>query len=153
MKMMTKTAAILGLVLFLNLYAGAHEHKAPHGGALVELGEEYAHIEVVLEAATGKITGYLLDGEAEKAVRIKQNEIELKISTIEGKDMPITVSLKAMANLLSEEKVGDTSQFGGQSDKLKNTKKFEASVNAVTVKGKEFKDVKFKFPEGNEEKK
>jgi hypothetical protein len=63
------------------------------------------------------------------------------------------VSLKAMANLLSEEKVGDTSQFGGQSDKLKNVKKFEASVNAVTVKGKEFKDVKFKFPEGNEEKK
>ena len=48
-----------------------HEHTAPHGGALVGLGKEFAHVELVLEKATGKLTGYVLDGEAEKPVRLR----------------------------------------------------------------------------------
>jgi hypothetical protein len=42
-----------------------HEHTAPHGGSLVEFGEEFAHIELVLDSATGVLTAYVLDGEAE----------------------------------------------------------------------------------------
>ena len=49
---------------------GGHEHVAPHGGALVELGEELAHLELVHDPTTGTLTAYVLDGEAEQAVRV-----------------------------------------------------------------------------------
>jgi hypothetical protein len=56
-----------------------HEHHAPHDGTLVELGEEFAHLELVLNAQTGTLTVYVLDGEAEQSVRIAQPEIELTV--------------------------------------------------------------------------
>ena len=46
-----------------------HEHTAPHGGTLVVFGNEFAHIELVLDQTTGKLTAYVLDGEAEKSVQ------------------------------------------------------------------------------------
>jgi hypothetical protein len=38
-----------------------HEHKAPHGGLLVEVGEEFAYIELVLDRTSGTLTAYMLD--------------------------------------------------------------------------------------------
>lgn len=125
--------------------ASAHEHHAPHKGTLVEFGEEFAHLELVIDSTSGKISGYVLDGEAEKPVRIPQKDITLKITKEE-----FSVVLKAVANELSGEKEGDTSEFSGQSDKLKALKNFDALVLQITVKGKEFKDIKFNFPKGNE---
>jgi len=127
----------------------AHEHHAPHKGTLVEFGEEFAHLELVIDSATGKISAYVLDGEAEKAIRVAQKEIEIKVLKSEKSDA-FTFSLKAQAVVLSGEKEGDTSEFAGASDKLKGLKVFDGTVSAITVKGKEFKDVKFNFPKGNE---
>ena len=42
-----------------------HEHHAPHHGALEVLGDEFAHVELVLDEKTGRLTAYVLDGEAE----------------------------------------------------------------------------------------
>jgi hypothetical protein len=149
-----KTLGLLAAATVLSLAATGgehkHEHKAPHHGTLVVFGEEFAHIELVLDKKTGKLTAYVLDGEAEKAVRIKLNEIELKINKIEKKSAEVSLKLKGVANVLTGEKEGDTSEFSAQSDDLKGVKKFEAVVSAITIKGKEFKDTKFKFPEGNE---
>jgi len=126
-----------------------HVHKAPHGGALVVVGDEFAHLEFVLDKE-GKLTAYVLDGEAEKAVRIKQKEIALKIESIDGKKQDLKVKLKAVANVLTGESEGDTSEFATVAAELKGAKKFCAELDAVKVKGKEFKDVHFDFPEGNE---
>jgi hypothetical protein len=142
--------SLAGLVLVfatIAVPALAHEHHPPHKGTLVELGEEFAHLELVLDPATGKLTAYGLDGEAEKAMRLKQKEIEIKITGI--KDLP-SIKLKAKANALTGETEGDTSEFTAQSDKLKNVKEFDGVVIDVTIKGTQFKDVKFNFPKGNE---
>lgn len=38
----------------------AHEdHKAPHGGSLLELGEEEAHVELIHDAKTGTLEAYV----------------------------------------------------------------------------------------------
>ena len=117
------------LLVAIGVIAGqtqAHEHHPPHKGTLIELGEEFAHLEMVLDPATGKITVYGLDGEAEKAMRLKQKEIEITITGV--KDLP-SITLKAKANALSGEKPeGDTSEFTAQSDKLKNVKEFDGVV-------------------------
>lgn len=126
-----------------------HEHHAPHKGTLVEFGEEFAHLELVLDPATGKITAYTLDGEAENAVRIKQTEIEVAVSP--AKAEAFTVKLKAVASTLTGETVGDSSQFEGQDDKLKDLKEFDGKIAAIELKGQAFKDVGFNFPKGNEE--
>jgi hypothetical protein len=128
---------------------GKHEHKPPHAGTLVEFGEEFAHLELVLDGATGKLTGYVLDGEAEKPVKVEQAEIVLKVK---GKPAEFMVPLTGMGNALTGEKPGDTSQFEGQSDGLKGLKEFDAAVSRITIKGNSFKDVSFNFPQGNEGK-
>lgn len=137
------------LILFVSMFiAGnvlAHEHHAPHGGTLIELSEEeFAHLELVLDSQEGKLTGYVLDGEAEKSIRIPQEEIELKT-----KDKGDIV-LKAVANPLTGETVGDTSEFSTQSDNLKSITTFEGSVVSVLVKGKEFDNVSFTFSKDKE---
>jgi hypothetical protein len=142
-----KIAVALLTLLFVSLQASAHEHHAPHKGTLVEFGEEFAHLELVLDPATGKLTAYGLDGEAEKAVRLKQLEIVIGITGI--KDLQ-TITLKAQGSELSGEKPGDTSEFSVTAEQLKNVKTFDGIVVAITIRGKDFKDVKFNFPKGNE---
>ena len=146
--MRSKWAAGLATIFCATLFA--HEHHASHKGTLVECGEEFAHLELVLEK-NGKLTGYMLDGEAENAQRVKQKEIEIKITSIDGKAQALTVTLKAVANVLTGESEGDTSEFAATVLALKDASKFEGSIGALNVKGADFKDVKFKFPEGNEE--
>ena len=127
-----------------------HEHTAPHGGTLVVFGDEFAHIELVLDQTTGKLTGYVLDGEAEKSVRLSQKTVELKIHR-EDTQSDFTLQLSGVPNVLTGETEGDTSQFAGQSDALQGASEFHAEIVSITVKGQMFADIDFEFPEGNEE--
>lgn len=120
-----------------------HEHVAPHGGTLVVLGEEFAHLEFVLDPKAGRLDLYLLGGEAETPVRSEATEISLKL---DGKDL----SLKAVANELTGEKVGDTSQFQVESPLLKGVESCQMTLPGISVLGRQFEELSFPFPEGNE---
>ena len=113
------------------------------------MGEEFAHVELVLEKATGKLTGYVLDGEAKKPVRLSQGAIELKIDRLNS-GHTVALQLIAVANVLTGETQGDTSHFAGQSDELIGATEFHAEIVSIVVKGQPFVDVDFEFPEGNE---
>ena len=127
-----------------------HEHTALHGGTLVVFGDEFAHIEFVLDQTTGKLTGYVLDGEAEKSVRVSQKTIELKIHR-EDSQSDFSLQLSGVANVLTGEAEGDTSQFTAQSDALKGASEFHAEIVSIGIKGQVFTNIDFEFPEGNEE--
>lgn len=126
----------------------SHEHRAPHGGTLVVLGEEFAHLEVVLDAAKERLTVYALDGEAEQSVSLAQKEIEIEVE----KPQKFAIKLEPKGNALTGETKGATSEFVGQNERLRNSKEFNASVKSITIRGREFKNVSFNFPKGNEEK-
>jgi hypothetical protein len=126
-----------------------HEHHAPHKGTLVELGEEFAHLELVLNTQTGMLTAYVLDGEAEQSVRIAQPQIEVMLR-LPDSPKPLGLTLSAAANPLTGETVGQSSQFQVQSDALKGATRFSGRVKSVTAKGGRFENVAFSFPEGNE---
>ena len=126
-----------------------HEHTAPHGGTLVVLGDEFAHVEFVLEKTTGKLTAYVLDGEAEKPIRLTDKTIGLNVKQLNS-EQARTLQLKAVANVLTGETEGDTSQFEGQSDELAGVTEFHAEIASIIVKGQTFTYVDFNFPEGNE---
>jgi hypothetical protein len=141
-----------------------HAEKGPHEGALVAIGHDDAHLEIVLDAETGKLTAYVLDGEAAKPIAIKQKNLQLAITLEhdahekEGDDKQedqkkdevpesaLTLTLAAV----SPDADGKASEFSGQSDELKGAKEFEAALTSITVGDEQFKGVTFKYPEGNE---
>lgn len=121
-----------------------HEHTAPHGGTLIELGEEFAHVELVLDSAAGRLTAYVLDGEAESAVRIA--DAELRFTLQPPAVGPLDVVLAAVPNPLSGETVGDTSQFAATVPALRGVEEFFGSLHGVTVRGQAFSDLVFSVP-------
>jgi len=127
--------------------AHKHEHVAPHGGTAVVLGDELYHLELVLDATKGLLQVYVLDGELEKFVRITDPAIEL---TATAGGLTHTLVLKPSTNDATGETVGDTSLYEAQAEWLKTTPVFDAVVKLVSIRGKEFQDVKFNFPKGNE---
>jgi hypothetical protein len=57
----------------------AHASAGPHGGSLIELGEEEYHAELVHDDASGIVTVYLLDSAAKTAVPIDATEVVINL--------------------------------------------------------------------------
>ncbi len=120
-----------------------HEHTAPHDGTLIVFGEEFAHLELVLDGQAGKLTAYVLDGEAENPVRLEAPQLEIR----QGEEV---LQLLPVANELTGETAESTSQYEVTADSLKGATTWKGSVVAITLKGQSFEEVEFDFPEGNE---
>ena len=122
-----------------------HHHSAPHGGTLIELGDHVGHAELLIDDE-GKITLYLLDGEAEAPIRTTQETITIEM-TPEGGD-PIVVDLAAMENVLTSETIGDTSQFGGMSEELAGVERAMGKILSIDFRGMQYENVEINYPEG-----
>ncbi|GMV20385.1 MAG: hypothetical protein AMXMBFR57_03340 [Acidimicrobiia bacterium] len=121
-----------------------HHHTAPHGGALLELGEHFSFLELVVDPATGRVTLYVLDGEAEKAVRVAHPNLTLTITEPAGITAPLT--LQARASTLTGETVGDSSEFAGVLDALKGANAVKARLATISVKGQTFENLELSWP-------
>jgi hypothetical protein len=124
-----------------------HHHEAPHGGTLVVLGDEFAHLEFLLYAQTGLLQVYALDGMAIMGTRLQQPDINLNITTTEKS---FDLKLTAQSNPLTGEKIGDSSLYSIISQDLIGLTQFKVKLDQIVIKGIAFKDVLFDFPEGNE---
>jgi len=124
---------------------GHHHHTAPNGGTLVEIGDHQYNLEFVRDAAAGTLTAYVLDGHAEKFIRVSLTIIPI-VATVGGVPQPL--ELKATASAATGEMVGDTSQFVAQADWLKTTESFDVVIPALEIRGAKVNDVKFNFPKG-----
>src|SRR5687768_16805338 len=120
----------------------AYEHRAPHGGTLVELGEHAYTVELVRDDAAGRLTAYVLDGHAENFVRLKAPAIEL--IAMPGGTLT-RVSLQAVANPATGETVGDTSQFAAQAEWLKTAADF-SGIFSLEVRGTKFDQIEYTLP-------
>jgi hypothetical protein len=127
----------------------AHEHHPPHHGSLQVLGDDFAHLEMVLDPVQGTLTAYALDGEAEESVRLAQKELRVHV-TLSPSHKAVDLALKAVANELSGETVGNTSQFEAHSKALLGQAAFSGSLARVDVRGAIFTKVRLRHPEGNE---
>jgi hypothetical protein len=139
-------AAVMALCA---LPLAAHEHHPPHHGSLQVLGDDFAHLEMVLDPVQGVLTAYALDGEAEESVRLAQKELRVHLRLGPG-GRTVDLSLKAVANELSGETVGDTSQFEVRSKALLGQIEFSGTLARVDVRGAVFTKVRLRHPQGNE---
>jgi len=118
-----------------------HAHQPKNGGQLVEVGRHQYNIEVLVDAPKGKVTAWFLDAHAEDYVRIPAPSLRM---TANVGNEPKEVVLAAVANPASGEKVGDTSQFEGAADWLKNLPAFSAAFQDVSIRGTSFGHVTFR---------
>ncbi|MEZ6015405.1 MAG: hypothetical protein R3F49_09850 [Planctomycetota bacterium] len=124
----------------------AHVHEPMFGGALVELGDHVANLEVLLAPETGELTIYLLDGHASNTVRAAQETLALTVEPEGGE--PFALTLKQVASALSGEKVGDSSTYKVQDDRLKGLDHLHGDVASVEMLGTTFKDIEVSWPAG-----
>jgi len=68
------------------VYSDVHGHanRGPNGGALIELGNEEFHAELVHDQAAGGVTVYVLDAAAKSAVPIDASELVINL-TLDGR--------------------------------------------------------------------
>lgn len=90
-----------------------HPSEGPHHGQLLELGQEEYHAEVVHDDKNSKVTVYILDSAAKKAVPIEQAEIVVNL-TVDGK----TAQYKLAAAPLEGESSGQSSRFEATDESL-----------------------------------
>jgi len=120
-----------------------HSHVAPHGGAVVVLGDEAYHLELVHDRAAGRLTLYVLDGHMENFIRLPVPSLELTC-TIDGDERPLP--LAAVAQAATGESVGNTSQFAGEAEWLKTTDRFTGVLEALEIQGTVFAGQAFSIP-------
>jgi hypothetical protein len=58
----------------------SHPSEGPHGGSLIELGNEEYHAELLHDDAESKVTVYLLDASAKEFVPTEAQEIKINLS-------------------------------------------------------------------------
>ncbi|MDB6112727.1 MAG: hypothetical protein JWR69_4477 [Pedosphaera sp.] len=124
-----------------------HEHKPPHGGTPVVLGDEEYHIELVLDASAATIQAYIMDGELENFVRVTAESFEIPILLARHKAV---LHFKAVPNQATGETVGDTALFEARSDWLKFATNFDGVLSELTVRGTKYQNISFNFPNGND---
>ena len=116
-----------------------HVHKAPHDGTLVELGNHEFNLELVHDEAAGTLAAYVLGAHAERHLQIEQPSIAINLKA--GAETH-ELELKAVADELTKETVGDTSHFSAQSEWLKKHG-ISGTVVSVTIKGSTYTKVSF----------
>ena len=125
-----------------------HVDTPPHGGTPVALGDDY-QIEWVLDAPSGLLQAYFLDGEMENFVRIAAPSFELK-AKLPGREE--VLHFAAVANTATGETAGSTALFEARADWLKTNTTFEAVLPAINVRGTVFTNVALHFPAGDDKK-
>ena len=117
-----------------------HDHEPPHGGTLTAIGDGVAYLEFVFETDTAKLTMYAFDDELESSIRFSEEEINVLI-TPEGSNQTFEVKLNGVANDLSGEMPGDTSEFSGTSEELKGVEHFDLELTSLMVNGTAYEHI------------
>lgn len=110
-----------------------HAEAGPHGGPLIEWGNEEYHAELVIDAKASRVTVYLLDGTAKKAPTIDSGKITNVTLTLSDEKPPKTIALKFDASASD----GKGIAFVGVDPILTTAPASRGSV-AGTVAGKTF---------------
>jgi hypothetical protein len=122
-----------------------HHHEPPHGGTAIILGNEDHHLELVLNAAEGKLDLYVLDGHMEQFIRIQQERLVLEIKEPEAK----LLHLFPVEDRATGETFQSTSRFTVADEWLKRHSRFRGELKEIQIRGKQYRSVSIRFPEGN----
>ena len=114
----------------------AHPTTGPHGGSLIELGNEEYHAELVHDDAAGTVTIYVLDSSAKASVPIDATDVSINL-THEGQGE----QFKLTASADQSDPVGKSSRFVSSDAELADNLDHEdaAPQLVITINGKPYR--------------
>ena len=126
----------------------SHHHDPPHGGSLIQLGNEQYHLELVMDQDLSLMQCYVLDGHLEHFIRLGQEEILCETTLSSG--LKTNLVFQATASRSTGETVGDTAEFQADLAPLNGEITFEGIIQKVHIRNSSFTNIPFSFPGGNE---
>ena len=126
----------------------AHNHPAPHGGQLVELGEHGSgfNLELVLHEQ-GFLQIYVFDAHVQDFVRISANSIDIEITDQNGTARNIIC--EAVEDPITGETVGNTSLFTS-TERINENLPLIGVINKINIMEFPYDNVEINFS-GNEQ--
>ena len=127
-----------------------HHHDPMFGGILIELGDHAHNLELVHDKEAGTLDAYILGGHASKVVKIAQESILINLDTASGEADEL--ELKAVADEITKETVGDTSRFSITDESLKTTESLKGKVLKIEAQGATYTEIAFDLNEKHDHK-
>ena len=127
-----------------------HHHDPMFGGLLIELGVHAHNLELVHDKETGTLDAYILGGHASKVVQIAQESILINLDNASG-DAEV-IELKAVADEITKETVGNTSRFSATHESLKTTGVLKGKVQKIEAQGATYTEIAFDLNEKHDHK-
>jgi hypothetical protein len=124
--------------------SGHHQHVAPHGGTLLEVGPHGSgfNLELLIQS-DGFLHIYILDAHADNFVRIAAETIEVEV--LDPNQSSPKIICKAVADRGTGETVGDSSLFTS-TETITGFLPLRAKIQALPIKNQVYEDIVFELP-------
>ena len=120
-----------------------HGHKAPHGGVLVNVGDEFCHLEFVQEPESNRLQLHVMRFHPkEMPVKFFMEQIEVSVK-VTGEEKVVIFKPVELDGITATEQ--PTSLYMAEVDWLKNAASFDGTVKELKIEGKIFSEIAFLF--------
>ena len=124
-------------------HGDGHGHKAPHGGVLVNVGDEFCHLEFVQEPESNRLQLHVLRFHPKEGpLKISMAKIEVGATT-GGEEKAIVFKPVELDGITATDH--PTSLYMAEVDWLENALNFNGTVKKLTIEGKLFLEIAFQF--------
>ena len=120
-----------------------HGHQAPHGGVLVNVGDEFCHLEFVQEPESNRLQLHVMRFHPKEGpLKISMAQIEVGATT-GGEEKAIVFKPVELDGITATDH--PTSLYMAEVDWLENALNFNGTVKKLTIEGKLFLEIAFQF--------
>ena len=120
-----------------------HGHQAPHGGVLVNVGDEFCHLEFVQEPESNRLQLHVMRFHPKEGpLKISMAQIEVGATT-GGEEKAIVFNPVELDGITATDH--PTSLYMAEVDWLENAPNFNGTVKKLTIEGKLFLEIAFQF--------
>ena len=124
-------------------HGDAHGHQAPHGGVLVNVENEFCHLEFVLEPGTTRLQMHAMRFHPREApVKFFMKKIEAT-AKVGNEEKPITFKPTKQDGVTATDQ--PTSVYVAEIDWLNDIPTFTGTLTELKIEGKTFTKITFKF--------
>ncbi|MDP7010683.1 MAG: hypothetical protein QF685_04830 [Verrucomicrobiota bacterium] len=120
-----------------------HGHKAPHGGVLVNVGDEFCHLEFVREPESNRLQLHVMRFHPKEGLlKIPMEQIEISAKVGDEEKVIILKPVELDGITATDQ---PTSLYVAEVDWLKNAANFDGTVKELKIEGKIFSEIAFQF--------
>ena len=123
-------------------HGDGHGHKAPHGGVLVNVQDEFCHIEFVREPDSNRLQLHVMRFHPEGPLKFFMEQIEVS-AKVGGETKAIVFKPTEPDGLTATTE--PTSLYVAEVDWLEAAGQFDGIVTELKIEGKTIKEITFKF--------